>query len=179
MSRMGLGFVEAFYRAYLDGTGGIALAALEPQTGQVVGVVAGGSADIRSRFLRRAWRAFFGAILRKSIVDCVVRSALLNWVRGKLGRRQSDQGETDDVAPGGRERARLQVICALEEWRGTGAAAALMASFRQACREAGCGEIELSVSTDNARAIAFYVRMGCKTVDRGPRITRMRLPVGD
>jgi ribosomal protein S18 acetylase RimI-like enzyme len=54
-----------------------------------------------------------------------------------------------------------------------------MERFRQACRHAGYPTMDLSVYTDNARAVAFYRKGGWNVVRQTDGTTFMRRPTGD
>jgi ribosomal protein S18 acetylase RimI-like enzyme len=51
-----------------------------------------------------------------------------------------------------------------DAYRGTGLARELVARARTRARECGCAEIGLDVDVDNARALAFYEKLGFEPV---------------
>jgi ribosomal protein S18 acetylase RimI-like enzyme len=175
ISRMGLRFAAAFYGAYLRHLEGIAFVAVDADSGEVAGVVAGGNPDIRAELLHWARRRFPFPLRWRALFDHVVRARVLGTVANKLGMGEDsvDRESTDWPAPSGRW-AKLQVICVHAGCRGGGAAAQLMECFRQACRQAGYPTMDLSVYTDNTRAVAFYRKSGWQVVKDDGGTTFMR-----
>lgn len=168
-SRLGLAFVEASYCAFLESPGGIAWVAVEAESASVVGVVAGGEPSIRGRFVRRARRRFWPRIL----LSLLIRP----WLLGPHIARSPSPGK-DARKPAPNEDvpvARLQVICVLPEVRGTGVAARLFEAFRLACKQKEFRAIELTVKSDNTRALAFYAKLGWRVQSQDSRNTLMWL----
>ena len=173
-SRMGLRFTRDFYQCYLNRPGGVAFAALD-KGGQVVGLVAGGEQGIRSEFIAKAARHYFGTILLKFLTDRVVRSALVKRLLRPRGER-----DAGSAWPDGQDTslAKLQVICVRADHRGTGLAARLMLHFYEAAKQAGYRATYLSVAPDNLRAIAFYDKVGWTIIHRDIQATYMRCELG-
>lgn len=83
-SRMGRRFASAFCKAYLTSPRGIAIVAVEPETDIVVGFVVGGDPQVRRQFLAGAKWRFPLRLVYRSIVDDVVRSAVLGEIKANL-----------------------------------------------------------------------------------------------
>ena len=179
MSHVGGRYTRAFYQAYLEDPKGLAFVAVSEEDGRVVGLVGGGDADIRARFLRRAPGRFLGTLLVKCVTDRVVRSKVFEALAQKLRLSRKRKEEPARPAPGEAPRAMLQVVCVLPEARGAGAAPALVEAFRKACRDAGYRTMELTVATDNARALGFYRKTGWQVAGQDVRNTSMWRSAGD
>lgn len=182
ISRMGLRFAKSFYEAYLIESDGLAFVAVDEGDGRVVGLVAGGDPDIRATFLGVAPHRFPFVLLWRYLTDCVVRSAVLRHLRSKLGRggkSRIDEEISNWPQPGDLPWAKLQVIAALTDYRGSGVATALIQAFQTACREDGYRSMDLSVHTDNTRAIAFYKKNGWQIVKKTKGTTYMRRSSND
>lgn len=173
-SRLGTDFVAASYRAFLEDPGGIGYVAVEPASGRVVGVVAGGEPGVRSRFLRRALRRFWPVVLLRGLIRPRLLVQLFRMVRGGRRGKAVPWPERQGV-----RFARLQVICVLPEVWGKGVAGRLLDMFRRACRKAGYDALELSVESTNARAIGFYGKTGWRVEARTPTTTVMSLDLDE
>ncbi|MBT8417921.1 MAG: GNAT family N-acetyltransferase [Silicimonas sp.] len=73
-------------------------------------------------------------------------------------------------------RAHLINVWVDPAWRGAGRAEALVRAVEEAARSDGILQFELEVNAENARAVAFYHRLGYQTVGRIPRA--FRTPTG-
>lgn len=162
-THMGRKYAEALYRAFASDDDGINFVAVDEGMGQVVGLVVGGTADIRTRFLSRAKREFLWTLLWRGVFDGVVRSALWKEVTRRL-RRSDEILTTENAAEGlaadGQKWALLHVICVKPSHRGAGAGAALVSAFSRACCEAGFTHMYLTVFASNAGAIDLYRKKG-------------------
>lgn len=181
-SRMGKRFVQAFYEIYLSRDDGLACVAVEQKSNRVVGVIIGGSADIRSDFLRQAAWRFFATLIFKCVVDRVVRSRVINRLTKKLIKKNTnviDEALPDWPCKPAKNKGLLQLICVLEDYRGTSVAKNLFEAFQRACQEAGYSALNLSVASNNARAIAFYLKMGWKVIAEKPGAIRMEAVISN
>lgn len=166
-SEMGLRFARGFYRQYIADTEGIALVALHPRTGAVVGIVVGGRPDIRREYIVNAVRQWPGTLVWRGIVNNVVRRALFKEFTRRVSSGRGVHGpvevelDSEHWQPGERW-ALMQVICALPDARGTGAAGELIRGFEAACHQSGYEAMYLSVDSNNDRAVAFYEKHGWK-----------------
>ncbi len=61
----------------------------------------------------------------------------------------------------------LQNLFVEEPWRSHGIGFELVMHVAAHAVEQGCAQLRIGVRKDNARAIAFYTRLGCELVDRG------------
>jgi ribosomal protein S18 acetylase RimI-like enzyme len=71
-----------------------------------------------------------------------------------------------------RHRAEIGPFSIAPEHHGAGAARVLMAHVISEARAAGLAQLELSVQSENARAIAFYERQGFECFGRHPDYAR-------
>jgi ribosomal protein S18 acetylase RimI-like enzyme len=171
MTTFGKSFLRAFYReliAHRDGYGCVAVAGDE-----VIGFCVGGTGAIQG--LAR------GTLLRSPLAFAL--PALANVVRApargvrlaKLAFGYLGPGAGRDGASG---EAHLLQIAIAERWRGSGAAELLVRRFVDEMERRGAANVLLGVEPDNARAIAFYRKMGFREVRKGIFERRLPLEIG-
>lgn len=176
MSRMGIAFLESFYDAYLKHQKGLAYIAVAKDSDKILGLIAGGASDIRSNFMRKARVSFLLPLSIKLMTDKYVRFFFIEKLRMKLASsKKVDKYKTISLGllPAEQPCARLQVICVREESRGTGVSLKLMNTFRKACEKLDYRSIELSVQSNNVRALSFYKKNGWIIIEQGPESTFM------
>lgn len=150
LTAMGRAATVAFYTGYLASPRCVAF--VDDHDGVVRGFVLGSGdpegmrrdalrANLRGILLRVAWCALRRPVVLRQIVD------------GAAGLRR---GGFDPRAP------ELTYIAVRPDARGTGVGRALLAAFHAALRERGVGRYELSVETENQRAVAFYESQGLR-----------------
>ena len=69
------------------------------------------------------------------------------------------------------------MICVDREQRGKGLAELLLTAFINSCIEKGYDNLHLKVAAENARAIAFYRKLGWQTVSRNSESVSMSFEV--
>lgn len=161
MTTFGGRFLRAFYTGLISHPDGYGCVAVDGAD-RTLGFCAGGTGSVQHiarDMLRRRPLAF-------------ALPALLNVLRSprRIGRmfqiaRSYLGGSSDDTtAP---SAALLMQIAVAEERRGSGAAQQLVEQFLEEMRSRGATSVSLGVEPDNARAIAFYRRVGFKEVRVG------------
>lgn len=75
-----------------------------------------------------------------------------------------------------RHRATMINVWLDPRWRGAGRAEAMIRALEDTARGDGILQMELQVNAENARAVAFYERLGYRTIGRMPRA--FRTPTG-
>jgi len=177
-SRMGQGFVEAFYLSYIVAADGHVFVATAKGTDEVVGVVAGGGRNIRDEFLRRARAQFRFRILTKALVDTVVLRAVVKGLRKAIARVLRRQQVPAPPWQPRRPYGWLQVVAVRAHMRGTGVASGLMERFLAVFQDQGWAEVLLSVSRSNFRALGFYRKHGFVEVHRAEHAFVLRRQMG-
>lgn len=197
LSRMGLAFLEEYYRCYLDQPEAAAHVAVEGLSGRVLGFVVG--ADDIGSFNSRAFRRRF-LPLASAAVSSSMGSPTLIWElwrrrRGIVGplsagfvralgpdhpartvkSRPPGPGfrtAHQKTEPDGRHRefprASLTSIAVLPECRRGGVAKALLDRFVDDLRRRGVPAVKLGVLSDNDSACRFYERNGWKVIHEHP-----------
>jgi ribosomal protein S18 acetylase RimI-like enzyme len=161
MTTFGAKFLDAFYWeliAHSDGYGCVAI----DDDGRLVGFCVGGVGAIqgiargmlRSRPLSFAMPALLN--VARSPARLVRTGRLALGYLGGGGDADSDPGE-----------AHLLQIAVAEGSRGSGLAEALVGDFLREMERRGATSVRLGVKESNARAIAFYRRMGFVEVKAG------------
>lgn len=180
LTHMGQRFLRRYYRNFLESPG-LCLVAIQGE--QILGFVAGASEP--GEFYRRFYRRNFPALsvisvdrwcrdreLRRQFRARLprVRDAIGSVVRRPIGRRPPASSALVDASsasgPGGPRRADLLSIAVAEGNRGAGIADALVDGFLERLVRRGVGIVQLSVFTDNPRAVAFYERTGWTVAER-------------
>jgi N-acetylglutamate synthase len=154
LTRLGVPAARAFYIGCLRTPAAVGFVAVEE--GVVRGVVLGSAHPDR----------LDGEVLRKNPIGTlaalcrgVVRHpSSLGWLL--KSRRGQDEGGYD------RRVAELKYLAVEAEHRGGGVGRRLVETFAGAMREAGVQVYQLSVDDDNQVAIAFYERLGFRSVGR-------------
>jgi len=165
LSNLGERFIALFYQDILESPIGLGFVAVDDDSGDVVGLVAGnldGTAflawSFRRHLCRKALQVFaqlFRSLRLWGQLASRVCGAAGSAVRRLTGRRGSSGGLHPLDA-----RARLLSIGVVPERRGTPIGAELIRRFEEACGQRGESRVGLSVFADNARAIRFYEKTG-------------------
>lgn len=154
MTTFGESFLSSFYEgliAHPEGYGCV----VADRADRPVGFCVGGSGDAR--------RLARGMLLRRPLA--FVWPALVNVVRSprRLGRvlslARSYFGPRSNE-PSVPTTALLMQVAVAEDLRGSGAAQRMVESFLNEMRKRGASAVSLGAEADNARAIAFYQRVG-------------------
>jgi ribosomal protein S18 acetylase RimI-like enzyme len=161
MTTFGSGFLNAFYDGLISHAEGYGCVAID-LPGTTVGFCVGGSTKVqgiaremlRRRPLAFVWPAFLNVLRSPSHLPRVIRVA-----RGNLG-----SGAGDDAPP---STALLMQIAITPEYRGSGTADRLVEDFLAEMQRRGATAVSLGVEPDNARAIAFYRRLGFQETREG------------
>lgn len=161
MTTFGSGFLAAFYDGLIDHSDGYGCVAIDA-AGATAGFCAGGSSEVqgiaRKMLMRRPlafiWPAFLNVLRSPSRFWRVLRVA-----RGNLG-----SGAGDDAPP---STALIMQIAVEPDYRGSGAADRLVEDFLAEMRRRGATTVSLGVEDENARAIAFYRRLGFRKAKPG------------
>ncbi len=171
LSELGDGFLKAFYRYYMNAQGGICLVALDDETVQIVGLVAGGDPGIKSRFMRANIPLFLGTIVCKAVTNSYVRKRLGEHVGDlarKILRKLHLMRASEEYPPPPEDSAgtwsNLLSVCSHPEARGRGLGRMLMESFRTVSAMRGYKTMRLSVHNDNDAAIAIYEKCGWQPI---------------
>jgi ribosomal protein S18 acetylase RimI-like enzyme len=161
MTTFGAKFLDAFYReliAHPDGYGCVSV----DDDGRVCGFCVGGVGEIQGiarGMLRSRPASFLMPALRNAIRS---PRRLARTVRVALGNLAGGGGPSSSPS-----EAHLLQIAVDEAWRGSGAAERLVRDFLGEMERRGATSVRLGVKQDNARAIAFYRRMGFAEATEG------------
>lgn len=175
MTEMGPRWLCGLYQFFIKHPAGISLVAVN-STNATIGFAVGGKPNIREQFLRRAIFWYSYLIFWKFITQPIVRRALLKELVNKLQfKRASTAPEGPPHEDATALCSNLLSICVLPDYKGTGVAGGLIRFFQTACATKGYDTIELSVLTENRRAIAFYKKHGWREVGRFRESTKFIL----
>jgi ribosomal protein S18 acetylase RimI-like enzyme len=161
MTTFGAGFLRAFYEGLIAHPDGYGCVASYP-AGATVGFCVGGSAQVQGiarRMLLRRPFAFIGPAMLNVIRSPSRLPRVLRVARGNLG-----SGTGDDAPP---STALLMQIAVTPADRGSGTADRLVENFLAEMLARGATAVSLGVEPDNARAIAFYRRLGFRETKPG------------
>jgi ribosomal protein S18 acetylase RimI-like enzyme len=120
----------------------------------------------------------------RSRPSAFVLPALLSVLRSPARLERTVRLALGNLTGGGRERvessgeAHLLQIAVDDAWRGKGVADLLVLDFLAQMSRRGATRVRLGVEEDNARAIAFYRRMGFSEVQQGIYETRLGSTAG-
>jgi ribosomal protein S18 acetylase RimI-like enzyme len=168
LTGLGRGILSLYYSHYDDRPDSITFVARSP-SGRVIGFVAG--SRNYEEFLHTFYRANF-----LPLALAIVRALFSNAeIRGKFRQRTTHiktavrslfrnrhaarQVQTADGLSAS-ERAGLASVAVHPDFRGSGVAVELFRLFEERARRLGVRRVELSVLASNARAIAFYKKVG-------------------
>jgi len=176
LSRLGRRFLERYYRAFAESPHAAALAAADPGSGRVCGVLIG-AFDVRAHYafvIRRHGAALAAAVAFAALRDprllyLLVRTRLVRYLRGVL--RSLAYGRAP--LPGEREARRVGLLASVvveEGFRGAGLGRALVAEFERRAWERGVEGLELVTLPDGRGAGPFYERLGWEPA--GERVSR-------
>ena len=161
ISRFGSGFLRAYYRAWIDAPGGLALAALDGD-GRLQGLLLGAvdpaghsAAMVRGHGARLAVRMVLASARRPGLAATLVRTRVARYARG-VARAVAPADAAAD--PPGRvgEVTHLLVAPAAQ---GAGIGRALVEAAEGVARRAGVEELVLVTPPDQA-ARRFYEHLG-------------------
>ncbi len=189
IARLGAGFLQSYYRAWVDADGALALVALSP-SGRLDGVLLGALDPVvhSSSMVRRHWPSLASRLLLAAVRDPrlgrdLVCTRAVRYSRG-LARavvRPGPGRTTDgDRHPGAGEITHLMVA---PEAQGAGIGRLLVEAAEEVGRRAGLGELVLVTPVEEWGARSFYERVGW-VLDRpvssasGERFVRYRRPLG-
>ncbi len=161
MTTFGERFLSAFYQALITHPAGVGWVAADGSD-RPVGFCVGGSDDARSiarDMLRRRPFSFLWPALLNVLRSPRRLARLLQLARNYFGPRV-DAGEVPSTAL-------LMQIAVAESLRGSGAAERMVEAFLGEMRDRGVGTVSLGVEAENARAIAFYRRLGFREARPG------------
>jgi len=171
LTRLGPGFLAAYYRYYLDSPRGINLVATGPGD-RVVGFVSGGDPALRGRFIRSQVPRYAGLLLFRGVLDPFVRRRLRVHL-GNLARIAARRlGRAGGIPAGGGgdpdpEGASVLLSIAVDpSATGRGIGRMLMEAFRRESRRLGYPAMVLSAHADNDPAIRLYLACGWEVVRR-------------
>lgn len=170
LTLLGSRFLRSFYKYYCNHPDAIFLLAKDNKNGLIGGLVAGGAPYVRAHFMRKYIPMYLPVILYKSLMNSKVRKRLMEHTANavsslskKIGiaknRNQAPDNEYYDPSS-----SSLLSICTHSEYRGKGAAAALMEAFKEESEKRGYHSMRLSVHNNNVAAIKLYKKMGWNIV---------------
>jgi ribosomal protein S18 acetylase RimI-like enzyme len=175
MTEMGPRWLYGLYRFFIRHPAGISFVGVD-STDKTVGFAVGGKPHIREQFLRIAIFRYSYLIFWKFFTKSMVRNAILKELAKKLHLKCMSSSLEDSQQENSTARcSNLLSICVFPEYKGTGIAGRLIESFQAACAAKGYDTIELSVVTDNARAIAFYKKHDWREVGKSGESTKFVL----
>lgn len=162
LGHMGQRFLELFYGEFVSTPGNYGLVAVADD--RIVGLVVG-STDLtrfyndlyRRHFLALSWQ-FAVRFVRDRYIRGHVASRLQHVVKAVKSRL--GVGKPSRPGPESRPQAQLLSVGVANSVRGMGVADDLTALFLDRLAAGGVDDVELSVRTDNPRAIAFYEKTG-------------------
>lgn len=180
LSRFGPRFLTAYYRAYLEGPDGLALAAVEAGTGRLLGILLGASCPaahyrrmVRRHGVRLAGLLLLGAAGRPPLAVDLVRTRSLRYARGLLrlvlaqlagagrwaGRRRAAPAAS---TPGGGTgfAGEVTVVAVDPAARRRGVGRALLEAAAERAAQAGATRLELVTPEDELGAVRFYEQLG-------------------
>jgi len=165
MTLLGDGCLRSFYRFYNRHPDALSLAAVDSETGSVIGFVVGGAPEVRTEFSRRHCVQLVLAALHRSLTNAFVRGRFLDHVTGalktvavkcRMAPASLVGGPPSIGAPG--SWASLLSVCTHPDHRRRGAGMALMRAFEEACKKRGYRTLRLCVLKQNNEANALYKR---------------------
>ena len=165
MTLLGDGCLRSFYQFYNTHPDAVSFAAVDSQTGSVIGFVVGGAPEVRTAFSRRHIVQLVLAAMQRSVTNAFVRKRFLDHVAGAIRAAavacrvlpaSSADGPPAIGAPG--SWASLLSICTHPDHRRRGVGTALMQAFEEACSERGYRALRLCVLQQNDEANALYKR---------------------
>jgi ribosomal protein S18 acetylase RimI-like enzyme len=176
MTEMGHQWLCVLYRYFIKHPGGINVVAVDERS-KMLGFAVGGEPGIRDELIRYAVVRYPNLILLKFLTNSLVRKVMLEVLVRKIFKRKPliafSKNSTKQVTT--IRTGNLLSICVLPECRGTGVAGKLMDSFRKTCSAKGFKRLTLSVVTENARAIAFYNKLGWHEVGKSGESSKLVL----
>ena len=161
MTTFGRRFLRAFYAgliAHPDGYGCVVADSADRPVGFCVGGTGSAQKIARTMLFRRPlsflWPTTFNVLRSPRRLARVLKLA-----RSYLTRTGSEEAPASS--------ALLMQIAVAEDLRGSNAAEQLLAYFMEELRRRGATSVRLGVAPDNARAKAFYRRIGFQELDAG------------
>jgi ribosomal protein S18 acetylase RimI-like enzyme len=172
LTHLGRGLVKRYYQSYLARPEALTVVA-DGEEG-ICGFIIGTPDDDRvlGSFYRRHFPYVSGCVLRQLLMlDSVIWKGLaarLSHVGMALHSLASGEGGPGKSVGGvpATARARLLSIAILPEYRGGGCSSRLLRRFELTLKERAVQTLGLSVNSDNARAIRFYLKEGWTIQDQ-------------
>ena len=164
MTEMGQKWLSALYAFFINHVDGISYVAMDASR-TVIGFVVGGNKNIRPQFLQYALIRYPHIILWKFLCKSMVRKTLLAELAKKLHRKEKKARAGLSNREDPKECGSLLSICVMPEYQGSGIAGELIEAFQSACAEEGYDRLELSVVSENERAIKFYKKHGWSRIE--------------
>lgn len=169
LTNLGIGFLECYYRSYLDTPSGVGTVAVAPD-GRVLGFCVGTTDG--SEYESRLYRHYAGRIAWTILAHFFTNASLRRQFFGRLGHvwravltvlrlrsREQDVRVSEEDAV-----ARLKSIGVRSEARGSGVARDVQQAFELEMARRGVRKLGLSVLAGNDRAIAFYHKTGWRQI---------------
>ena len=173
-ARLGPAFLARYYETFIasphavafiadstDGPAGVLVATLRNRLHY--------SWVLRERGVRLVLRGLAAMLARPAVLLLFLRTRLGWYLGGTLRFARRSLGRAFRSAPPGQSRRQPAVLVHVAvdpDARGTGAGSALVASFVQAAKAAGCAEAVLVTLAGPAGAGPFYRRLGWTLRDR-------------
>lgn len=174
-TNLGRGLLTRYYREFLCHPQAVSVV-VENDAG-ICGFIVGyrGRAPVMDLFWRRHLLYVTGCVLLKLVtLNPVIWRGLVARLghvrvaaRALFSRRPAVAASSTTPEQPAIAAARLLSIAVLPACRGTGCAETVMRFFEQALRERGLALAELTVNSDNARAIHFYRKAGWNVAKQG------------
>lgn len=188
ISRLGLPFLEVYYRAWADAEAGVALAATDP-AGALEGLLLGAldpaahtAAMVRRHGPTLAARLAVAAARDPRLAGDLVATRAGRYAHGlvSIARHLPPQPAPDGSARGG--TGEITHLLVAPGARGRGVGRSLLAAAEAAAAAAGLHDLVLVTPVDDEHARRFYDRLGwCADGDvtsrSGERYVRFRRPV--
>lgn len=173
-ARLGPGFLARYYETFVDSPQAVAFIADSPDgpAGVLVGTVRNRlhySWVLRQRGARLVRAGMAAMLARPAVLVLFLRTRLAWYLGGALRLARRKVLRPFRSRPQSRPRrqpAVLTHVAVTDHARGTGAGSALVSSFVQAARSAGCEEAVLVTLAGPAGAGPFYRRLGWTLRDR-------------
>jgi ribosomal protein S18 acetylase RimI-like enzyme len=174
LTRLGTGFLTGYYRAFVESPHATALAATDPKSGDLLGVLIG-AFDTRAHYaylvrrygLALAVRVALRVLRDPGLARDLLRTRAARYARGVLRSLRYGRREP---GPAPEKVGFLTYVAVDRERRGRGIGGSLVSAYEKLAREAGLDRLELVTLPDERGAGSFYDKLGWKY--EGERVSR-------
>ncbi len=181
LTRFGAAFLARYYGAFAESPDAVALAAVDPRSGDLEGVLIA-TFDTRAHYSNLvrlhgsalARHVALQALRHPSLARDLIKTRLLRYARGILrslnkGSKSTEKQDASPEPPAERVGF-LTYVAVSGEHRGRGIGGALLEAYERMAREAKLDRLELVTTPDERGAGPFYLRAGWTYA--GERVSR-------